>query len=100
MRELSIYLDLSRQELLNKLAIVSLELMHAHDQLGFLKSEELSTKREIWLRMPEASIQVKDRSASYSAADHTMEIYRVEAERSVLIEERNFLQMLIQYASH
>jgi hypothetical protein len=69
--------------------------MHVYDQIGFLKSQELTQKRDVWLNMPEASTQSKDRAASYSAADHTIELYKLEAEKAVLIEERNFLQILI-----
>lgn len=98
MRTLTDYLDLDKTALMGRLAIVELELMHAYDQIGFLKSEELTQKRDVWLNMPEESTQARDRAASYAAAAHSIELVKVEAERNVLLEERNFLLLLIEKA--
>jgi hypothetical protein len=99
LRNLTDYLHQTHSELLDSLAMVVNDLMHVLDQIGFLKSQELTQKRDIWLNMPDASTQSKDRAASYSAADQTIELYKLDAEKAVLTEERNFLQILLSYAA-
>lgn len=98
MRSLNAYLDLTYEQLTGKLAIVTLELMHACDQIGFLKSEELTMKRDAFLAIDDVSVAAKDRATSMAAMDHTIELVKVEAEKAVLIEERNFLLLLIARA--
>lgn len=100
MRDPAVYLDMTKGQLNAKLAIVTLELMNAFDQIGFLRSEELTIKSETWLALaPDLSTSIKDRTASYAAAKHTIELAKAEAERNVLTEERNFIQALLANAA-
>lgn len=55
------------------------ELAECHETLGFLRSQELDKKAEVWQRDPNASIQTRDRTASYAAATITTEILETEA---------------------
>jgi len=55
------------------------ELKDLYDELGFLRSQEIMKKKEVWSADQNASIQVRDRTASYAAAEITAEIYKVEA---------------------
>jgi hypothetical protein len=95
-RDLTTYLKMTRSQLTAKLAIVTLELMHAWDQIGFLRSEELKIKSETWLALePDISTAAKDRAAAHAASKYTIELAQAEAERNVLTEERNFIQGLL-----
>lgn len=68
------------------------ELAEAYETLGFLRSQELLKKRDIWNADPNASIQARDRTATYGAADITAEIYQVEARIHVLNVRRSYLE--------
>lgn len=66
------------------------ELADAYEALGFLRSQELLKKRDIWNADPNASIQARDRAASYGVADITAEIYTVEARIHSLNVRRSY----------
>lgn len=98
MRDIHSYLAFSKSKLLVSLADTVTDLRHVHDQIGFVKSQELSAKRDAWSATPEASIQMKDRAASYSAISFTIQLQELEAAKDCLIEEKFFLIRLLDGA--
>lgn len=90
------FLTLDRDALIERLADTTLELSIVYDQIGFLRAEELTAKRETWMTMAQESTQTRDRLANYAAAAHTTELFQMEAQRTVLNLERDLILFLIK----
>lgn len=86
--------DLSDDALLHYESVLS-DLKELYVELAFLQSQELETKREIWTRDPETSIQARDRAASYGAAHITTQILAVEAQIKCLNLDRTYLERVL-----
>jgi hypothetical protein len=98
--EIREYYTLSTQQLLELLCSVVHELSDLYESVGFLQSQELEQKRLTWANDADASIQARDRAASYSAATITSELYKVEANLRALTLERQLVERLIDGREH
>lgn len=97
--EIKTYYTLSTQQLCEVLCSLTHDLTSLYDTLGFLQSQELDQKLTTWSKDADASIQARDRAASYSAAHITSELYKVEANIRALNLERQLVERLIDRAS-
>ena len=68
------------------------ELSECYDTLGYLRSQELMKKQEVWSRDTNSSIQTRDRTASYAAATITAEILEIEARAQSLTVQRAYIE--------
>lgn len=96
MRDLLTYID--DGVTFTNLAICYKELMSVLDQIGFLKGQIAERKRDVWSSMPGDTIGAKDRAASYSVADQTAELERLEMQAQILKIEASFLERLLDAA--
>jgi len=94
-RDILGYVTDTKDHLYLSLVHVVQELCQAYDHLGFLKSQELEAKRDVWTADPAASIQTRDRTASYAIIHITTEIVQLEAHIHALQLERALIERLI-----
>lgn len=77
------------------LAETLIELISLTEEIGFVRSQIAERKRDIWSSIPEQSLTAKDRAATYSSTDLTMELERLEAAAECLRIERAFIERLL-----
>lgn len=65
-------------------------LKSLHEQLAFLRCQELECKREVWCADPATSIQARDRAATYAAVHITTEIIKVEAQIKCALLDKEY----------
>lgn len=94
-RDIRDYPTQTKRQLYFSLTWIVYDLACAYDQIGFLRSQELETKKETWNADPQASIQTRDRTASYAASHITTEIYKLEASIQRLNQERMLVERLL-----
>ncbi len=94
------FLDCGYVKLLDELAGIVTTLESVLEEIGFVKSQELSVAELAWTNTPDDSTQKKDRAAKYAAASITCELYRLEAQRDSLIETKFFLIRLLDDHRH
>lgn len=97
-RSIPDYIAYTRPQLHEVLVVVVQELCENIDQLGFLRTQELEAKREVWTADPTASIQTRDRTATYAASHITTQILTTEATIDRLRQERMLVERLIDGA--
>src|SRR5215470_14416494 len=85
------YYTLTRQQLYERLCSITHDLTVLFEQQAFLQSQELEQKMVTWLSDPEASIQARDRAASYSAGHITSELYVLDGNIRTLQMERSLI---------
>ena len=94
-RDIRTYPSRDQRQLLVLLSQVVYDLAECYDHAGFLRSEELRIKKEQWSSTPDASIQTRDRAATYAASEVTSELLIIEAQISHLSHERSLIERLI-----
>jgi hypothetical protein len=77
------------------LALVCDELRASIDQRGFLQSQIIERKRDIWSANPNDSVTIRDRQANYGTADLASELAKCESDIECLRIERDFLEFII-----
>ena len=95
MRSISNYPTHSTNELHLILVEIVQELCTWYDQVGFLRSQELEAKKQVWVSDPNASIQTRDRTATYSASHITTQIFEAETTLQRLNLERQLVERLL-----
>lgn len=85
--------------LLARLLDITVELGTLYSDLAFNKSEELRAKRDAWNNSTESSQTGREKFATFSAADHTIAVWEIEAQISSLVEEKWYINTVLKYGS-
>lgn len=76
------------------------QLKTLYSDLAFNKSEELRAKRDAWTNSTESSQSGREKFATFSAADHTIAVWDIEAQINSLIEEKWLIQTILKYGDN
>lgn len=76
--------DLTLEQIVSNICVL-------HEQLAFVRSQELDAEMTGYLTCDEPSQEAKKRAGRYAAATFTKEVWKLEAELSAAIERKFYL---------
>ena len=90
--------DLTTDELIQKLCLVSDELILVHDDLGVLLWEELQAKADAWEQGAFlTSVTIREKESVYASKFVTSEVIKARAKISILNEQKSLLTNIINW---
>lgn len=93
------YITLPVDKLLHRLGQVCSDLAGTYEEHAFTKSSEIQAKAAAWGNSNIESVTAREKTAVYSAASITSTLMDLEGKIKALIEERDYLRMLVAHAS-
>lgn len=73
---------------------IVLNICNLHEQIAFVRGQELNAEMTAYLSCMEPSLEARKRAGKYAAVVYTTELWKLEAELQSLIEKKFYLLRL------